>query len=541
MPWQERLQSRREELKRSLSAAEAQERTLKVTARKAEAGAKELKDQMQRMKSTLDQVRAKCQSDVRKRDIELEKLRNHLVSLQRGKRDGTGLNLISIAPHLRETKPVPDTDSAEYSLEQETNGFLASFVKSLNADLEALTGEHRWLNYLIRRTKQELEEMMGGGSEEGSELGLAVSRHKILPPNCSTTPDYEKLAADMTELLQHCASILNNPSYVSIEEVEIRESEIIKLREGWEKMAERLREALSMMDTWRTRMLESGEAVNIEELGLGMDLGKSIAGTHFRHSSDSGVDTGSLSFVDDDNAQAEMAEQIFRHGAETESRSRNHDLSTIEDMSEVEHSFEEPEPFQPSHPSNRRMSYVPSLQPTSKHLGASPARRGISIPSPPKSILKEIGDNIPRPSPAKRPHISGSPRKVSFHDSEDELAPEPKSNHLAKAVMEAEDDDLDGEENDDSFDLDAILAQEAAKASSLTSSAASLRANITSSAPRLTVAEKLVLAAKEAKEAEEEKLVQAQAKGKRKRAGKSKASRRRSTLAPEELEELMGI
>ena len=64
----ERVRNRNVELTRNMSAMEAQERAFKASMRKAERQVRELKEQMLKMKSTLDQVRAKCISDVRKRD-----------------------------------------------------------------------------------------------------------------------------------------------------------------------------------------------------------------------------------------------------------------------------------------------------------------------------------------------------------------------------------------------------------------------------------------------------------------------------------------
>lgn len=532
------MTSKCDDLRRNLSAAEAQERTLKATARKAEAGAKELKEQMQRMKSTLEQVRSKCQGDIRKRDLELEKLKNHLVNLQRGKRDGTGMNLISVAPHLREAKAVPDMNSPDYSLEQETNTFLASMVKGLNADLESLGGEHKWLVYLIRRTKQELEDMLSGDSEEATDLGLGLSsKQKILPPPCPSTQMYGDLAVEMNSILEHCGAILNNPSYVSIEEVEIRENEIIKLREGWEKMAGRLREALTMMETWRRRMIDGGQTVNIEELGKGMDLGKSIAVTSRFGQNDSGIDPASASLFDEEQEEEELDddEKLFGKSIEYESTKAGPELEQTENDNKDAISMKCPQSttFDDAEPARKkRYSSIPKLQ-QRPHLTASPARR---FPMPkhqeehPTAPLAETTTNITRQSPSKKQYQhQQSPRKVSFPDNFD-----------TKLAQQEQADEND----DDDLDFDELLAQEAARAAKTTS-------KTTSSAPSkpLTIPEKLALVQVEA---EEEAKAEAEAeKGKKRkrdvgaatggtRRGRTKRDRRRSTLAPEELEELMG-
>src|ERR1700733_2270357 len=117
--------------------------------RKAQAQVRELKEQMLKMKSTLDQVRAKCISDVRKRDIELEKLKAHLTGLQRGRREMSGMkvNTLNLQPAMigaRELRGGQDVNSADWSLEKETNDFLAALVNETsteNVSLRNIVGD----------------------------------------------------------------------------------------------------------------------------------------------------------------------------------------------------------------------------------------------------------------------------------------------------------------------------------------------------------------------------------------------------------------
>jgi hypothetical protein len=60
----QRVQDKNADLVRKMKEADAQERALRTSAKKAENAAKEMKEQMLKMKSTLDQVRAKCLQDV---------------------------------------------------------------------------------------------------------------------------------------------------------------------------------------------------------------------------------------------------------------------------------------------------------------------------------------------------------------------------------------------------------------------------------------------------------------------------------------------
>lgn len=82
----------------------------------------------------------------------------------------------------------------------------------------------------------------------------------------------EDLAADIDGVLGHLREMLTNPSFVPLEEVVIREEEIFRLRHGWEKMEERWREAVHLIDGWRQRMVANGQPVDMEDLTMGLRL-----------------------------------------------------------------------------------------------------------------------------------------------------------------------------------------------------------------------------------------------------------------------------
>ncbi|KIV96010.1 hypothetical protein PV10_03594 [Exophiala mesophila] len=281
----QRLQEKNSELARDAATAEAQQRTLKEVARKADAHAKELKEQMLKMKSTLDQVRAKCLSDVRKRDVELEKLKGHLTSMQRGKREASGMRINTLSLQSehksREKGRGQNVDSAEWSLEKETGDFLAALVNETST-------ENVQLRKIITDTMDLLRDLTNldageDGSEEDQEDGIGIpgQYRKSRQRAARNSPDSSlvscvDLAEQMSLILRHCQTILRDPSFVPIEEVQIRDEEIIKLRTGWEKMANRWKEAVTMMDAWRRRRTEHGLEESMDELSH-LEFGKSIA------------------------------------------------------------------------------------------------------------------------------------------------------------------------------------------------------------------------------------------------------------------------
>lgn len=350
----ERLQSKNIELLRNMALAEGQQRTLEASARKAESSARELREQMAKMKSTLDQVRARCVNDIRKRDIELEKLKKHVTGMQRGATQASGMRIVQLNPqpplpkNAREFRSGVPVDDENWSLDKETNDFLAALVNETSTENVAL-------RHIVDDTMNVLKELTGLDEAPAKppvdhEIGIPgqykQSRIKAQPAQESLVSS-EDLEEQMDLVLGHCRAILKDPSFVSIEEVQIREDEIVKLREGWEKMASRWRDAVGMMDTWRTRMLEGGNAVDLDELSS-LGFGKSMA-----------VMPGDPAAIDEDGS----AEAMFDDGP-----------GAVDD--ETDKTIDQGIDDLPHEPCGEA---APASPPT-KRLAASPARRGLRLP-----------------------------------------------------------------------------------------------------------------------------------------------------------------
>jgi hypothetical protein len=85
------------------------------------------------------------------------------------------------------------------------------------------------------------------------------------------------IAREMDFVLDQLRTLLTNPSFVPLEEVEIRDEEISRLRQGWEEMEVRWRQAVSMMDSWHHRISNGGASINIDDLKQGMGIGLGVA------------------------------------------------------------------------------------------------------------------------------------------------------------------------------------------------------------------------------------------------------------------------
>ncbi|GES57765.1 NIMA interactive protein [Aspergillus terreus] len=309
----EKLKAKASELTRALALAEAQERSLKSNVAHTDATIRGLKEQVQRMKTTIQQVRAQCANDIRKRDLEMQRLKSHLSDRQRGKREGLGVTTININPAVDRASKAKFSSGGEglhdpgYSLRQETNDFLTELCQTLSDENDSLI-------MLARNTVQTLKDLQGlpemDDDDEYSNGTTSVGTHKsshgpvtALPASC------EELSAQMDRVLEHLRNLLTNPSFVPLEEVEVRDEEIKRLREGWEKMEGRWKQAVTLMDGWHKRLADGGGSIQAEELRMGMTLNLSVDSAR-DVSMDEGDNIMPSPIFEDRDAEEEAADQV---------------------------------------------------------------------------------------------------------------------------------------------------------------------------------------------------------------------------------------
>lgn len=270
-----RLEARNAELDRQCALSAAQEKTARSTLRTAETRTRALREEMARLKGTVAQIRAQCANDIRKRDTEISRLKRHLEGRRGREGNGGQVGVVVITPGptrsqfqgSRDADAGADLGSPEYSLKQETTEFLTQLSQGLSDENDALIG-------LVRNTLETLRSLQGLPADHiSTESGYSLNgSSESANPMITAPPSYEELATNMDEVLEHLRGLLTNPSFVPLEEVEIREEEIVRLRNGLERMVARWKEAVAMMDGWRKRMVDSGDTINLDDLTKGMNL-----------------------------------------------------------------------------------------------------------------------------------------------------------------------------------------------------------------------------------------------------------------------------
>lgn len=262
---------------RQLALNDAQDRAARATLKSAETRTKAMREEMVRLKGTVAQIRGQCAIDIRRRDGEIKKLKRHLEG-RRGRDGNAGqVGIVVVRPGMNSAQQAGsvfenevDLGSPEYSLKQETTEFLTQLSQGLSDENDALIA-------LVRSTLATLRSLQGLPKDSAivldrlEDVGAGYNNMALAAP-----PSYEDLAADTDDVLAHLRGLLTNPSFVPIEEVEIREDEIIRLRVGWEKMEDRWKEAVALMDGWRKRMVNTGDTINLDDLRAGLNLGSEI-------------------------------------------------------------------------------------------------------------------------------------------------------------------------------------------------------------------------------------------------------------------------
>ncbi|KAI0528154.1 Afadin and alpha-actinin-binding-domain-containing protein [Xylaria bambusicola] len=261
-----------DDTQRRLDTAEATERALRAQLKTAEQGIHNLKDQVAKMKSVVAQTRNACANEVRKRDRHIDSLKKAVTDAGRVRGSGKNRDVITINVTGSDGNeegegmgmPVGATEDEGYSLRMETNGFLTELAKGLSEENEGLLT-------LVRDTISGLREM--SGLDRNIYPGDEQSHDSVRNEFVTQLPQKsaEELATEIQAIVEHLRSILTNPSFVPIEEVEARDEVIAGLRARLNTTLAKWKDTMLMIDGWRRRMESSGKSsVDVEDLLLSL-------------------------------------------------------------------------------------------------------------------------------------------------------------------------------------------------------------------------------------------------------------------------------
>lgn len=142
-----------------------------------------------------------------------------------------------------------------------------------------LSDENDSLIAIAKQTIQTLKSLQGlpdslDSGADGLDQPLISNPSDADPHSqAESPPQYGVIAREMDFVLDKLRSLLTNPSFVPLEEVEIQDEEISRLRQGWEEMEVRWSEAVSMMGNWHSRISNGAASIDADDLKQGIDIG----------------------------------------------------------------------------------------------------------------------------------------------------------------------------------------------------------------------------------------------------------------------------
>jgi len=244
---------------------------------------------------------------------------------------------------------------------------------------------------------------------------------------------HDVLSSELEEVLSHLRTLLTNPSFVPLEEVEVREEEIIRLRDGWEKMETRWKEAVTMMDGWRKRMARSGQTVNLEELKMGLSLSPLKSGEE--------IERLGLSMIGEEEGEGDTQADIDAMSDSEEDMVYDEPLPDPADIMVEEEEFEEEESSlfaDDPVTTHQNIQVEEEVREQEQTLHSLPS----SSPGPPPQLspLRETNGNASKVSSSAHPN---GPQKDSFttiveENTYDLLDLETKSSPQKSAVKRKE-------------------------------------------------------------------------------------------------------
>lgn len=246
-----RLTEKNTEAQRKLDIASASEAALKTQLKSAEATIRGLKDDISRTKALVTQTRTSCATEVRRRDRQIDTLKKQVTEAgrARGSRTNSAITTITVTGDVGTRKETPESTD----LEPGSTAFLTNLARKLSEENEAVL-------MVMQRAMEQLQEMSGWQSDERADA--QVKQHSGL----------EELTFELDSVMDYMRTLLNNPSFVPLEEVTMREEEITRLKDGWVKMESRWKDAVHLIDGWRKRMSTNGQPLSDEDFRMGLKL-----------------------------------------------------------------------------------------------------------------------------------------------------------------------------------------------------------------------------------------------------------------------------
>ncbi|KAK9467793.1 Afadin and alpha-actinin-binding-domain-containing protein [Lipomyces arxii] len=242
------LTAKIESLERQTNMIAVQRDNFKKSIETLEAQNRDLQESMTRQKAMLQQLRAQDANERRKRDQQILRMKEKAgFEVRRAKSSSTisgklHLNYLPVEEYLG----LSETVSTNFS---ESNGSVSSFKQKANSTIpdviQNLIDENARLTALTRETALTLNRFTGEKAVSNENFERVL---EYIPTS------FAELSIEINNSLEALREVLEEPKYVTIEEVEHRDREIAGLKVQLESMTDQWKEAIQTMDEYNRFM-----------------------------------------------------------------------------------------------------------------------------------------------------------------------------------------------------------------------------------------------------------------------------------------------
>ncbi|TGZ77698.1 hypothetical protein EX30DRAFT_398392 [Ascodesmis nigricans] len=276
----ETLRTKIADLQRQNATLSAEARIHSSRVRSLESTTRTLRGENERLKTSLSQVRAQNATDLRKKDIQLQKMKERVTEVgRRSSRGKEGPSIVihpwpapkaggplSISANNSTNRKPDDGRSGSPSLSEDTTDFLTTLSQNLADENDNLLA-------LVRQTLSSIRAVQGLPETDPSDPNPETD-HDPENPILITSRTFTALSESLDTSLSSLQEMLNQPDYVPIDELAARDEEIADLQTELQQLCNRnetlqteWKKAIELVDTWNERLKAMGE-----EAVAGLDL-----------------------------------------------------------------------------------------------------------------------------------------------------------------------------------------------------------------------------------------------------------------------------
>lgn len=242
----ERLKAKCSALEKQVASLERDGSNLKSSADGFHRAAEQQKEQSVRLKSLIKQIRQQFANELRRRDVQIAKLKERLQDTSRRTKTLTGVSgTLSKSYNSYSTTALNRHDS-----ESEASAAISSELSAMN---NALVAENNALLVMLHQIRDSISSVTDENqsaiiSERTASYNEQPSDASEVLIRCQTT---QELNEEVSDCIQYITQALHSPNYVSVTELKEKESEIERLKDQLLDANTNWQKALSTMEQWK--------------------------------------------------------------------------------------------------------------------------------------------------------------------------------------------------------------------------------------------------------------------------------------------------